>query len=102
MAASSWRTTPKPQGWGAIRRRILKRDNYECQMPTPLGVCRAPATDVDHITPASLGGSDQPENLRALCGPHHRTKSSSEGGRAAQAKRIPRKRKTEPHPGLIQ
>ena len=102
MAAPSWRTTPKPQGWGAIRKRILKRDNYECQMTTPLGVCRAWANQVDHITPASLGGSDQPDNLRALCHDHHKIKSSSEGGKAAQAKRIPRTRKAEPHPGLIQ
>lgn len=101
MAAPSWRTQPKPQGWGAIRRRILKRDNFECQMPTPLGVCSERATDVDHIIPASQGGSDADENLRALCGPHHRVKSSSEGGRAAQAKRIPRKRRQEPHPGLL-
>ena len=71
-------------------------------MPPPLGVCRAWANEVDHIIPASQWGSDQPENLRALCHDHHKVKSSSEGGRAAQAKRIPRKRKTEPHPGLIQ
>lgn len=102
MAAPSWRTQPKPKGWGAIRRRILKRDNYECQMPTPLGVCRAWANEVDHIVPASQGGSDDDPNLRALCHDHHKVKSSSEGGRAAQAKRIPRKRKTEPHPGLIE
>ncbi|MFG1683508.1 HNH endonuclease [Nonomuraea sp. NPDC049269] len=100
MAAPSWRTTPKPQGWGAIRQRILKRDNHACQMPTPLGVCGAWANEVDHITPASLGGSDEPANLRSLCGPHHKVKSSREGGQASAAKRIPRNRPAEQHPGL--
>ncbi|MFD9949698.1 HNH endonuclease [Nonomuraea sp. NPDC059023] len=102
MAAPSWRTTPKPKGWGSLRLTILKRDNHQCQWPAGAGVCGTPATDVDHIIPAHLGGSDHPNNLRSLCSPHHKVKSSSEGGRAAQAKRLPRKRKADPHPGLIQ
>lgn len=100
MAAPSWRTTPKPKGWGSLRQRILKRDNHACQMPTPLGECGAWANEVDHITPASLGGSDSEDNLRALCSQHHKVKSSREGGQASAAKRIPRNRPAEQHPGL--
>lgn len=33
----------------------------------PCEVCGAPAVDIHHITPRSLGGSDEPENLIALC-----------------------------------
>ncbi len=33
----------------------------------PCEECGAPAVDVHHITPRSLGGSDEPENLIALC-----------------------------------
>lgn len=99
MAAPSWRTQPKPPGWDTTRKRILKRDGHACQWPIPRGVCGAPANQVDHIVPAWQGGSDDDTNLRSLCEPHHKRKSSSEGGQAAARKRIPRRRPQEPHPG---
>ncbi len=37
----------------------------------PCEVCTAPAADVHHITPKSLGGSDEPENLVGLCRTNH-------------------------------
>ena len=95
----SARTSPLPKGWGAIRRRILKRDGFVCTLTLGGVRCTAPATDVDHIDdPADHSDA----NLRSLCGPHHRQRSAAQGGRAAQEKRIPRNRKAEPHPGLIQ
>jgi hypothetical protein len=95
----SSRTTPLPENWRSeIRPRILKRDDYICVWVTNGIRCQERATDVDHIgDPAD----HRDENLRALCAGHHRKRSSSQGGRAAQEKRIPRKRAPERHPGLI-
>lgn len=52
----------------ARRFRILRRDNYRCRL------CGASASDgeqvrleVDHITPRSKGGADDPSNLWTLC-----------------------------------
>lgn len=98
---SSWRSQPKPPGWKTTRIRILARDRHLCQWRLNQGICGAPANEVDHITPAWRGGSDEDANLRSLCTGHHKRKSAGEGGQAAQAKRIPRNRPREAHPGLI-
>lgn len=37
---------------------------------------KAPATDVEHMTPLSRGGSNQPENLRPACHPCNTSKGS--------------------------
>lgn len=95
-AVTSRRANPLPPGWPKTRLRILKRDGYRCtwiRQDSVGGRCPEKATDVDHVDP--LGGEGD-ENLRALCGYHHRLKSSSEGGRGVhQAKKKPR------HPGQI-
>jgi 5-methylcytosine-specific restriction endonuclease McrA len=41
---------------------VLARDRYVCQL------CGAPATEVDHVVRVADGGSDHPDNLRAICG----------------------------------
>ena len=97
----SWRTQPRPPGWHRTRRRILTRDNHQCQWPTGQLICGAYANQVDHIIQPIHGGTDEDENLRALCYGHHKTKSSSEGGKAKAANRIPKRRPPERHPGLI-
>lgn len=94
---NSRRVVPLPPDWRHIRLRILDRDGRRCQWPTRHGICGQPATDVDHIVPAHLGGTEDDANLRSLCGPHHRTKTSSE---AARARITRRSRTAEPHPGL--
>lgn len=91
-----WRSAPLPPGWEATRTRILERDGYRCQI---VG-CPRPARDVDHVVPTFEGGGDEDENLRSLCPPHHRQKSGREAARARLAKRS-RKRKPEPHPGIL-
>ena len=48
--------------WRKIRKRILERDLYTCQI---CGI--EEATHVDHILPRSKGGLDYDENLRATC-----------------------------------
>ena len=42
--------------------RVLK------EKPTgPCALCSEPAVEIDHIVPLSRGGSNEPENLQALC-----------------------------------
>lgn len=94
----SARTVQLPKNWPSLRRLVFKRDGYACTWTDHGARCGQPATDVDHIGDPS---DHDLANLRALCSPHHRRRSASQGGRAAQAKRIPRRRPSEPHPGLI-
>jgi hypothetical protein len=70
-------------------------------MPDSGDICGALATDVDHI---KNGDDHRDSNLRALCGPHHRQKSSREGAQAANANRrkiAQRFVRDEDHPGLM-
>jgi 5-methylcytosine-specific restriction endonuclease McrA len=53
------------RAWRTLRERILARDGHTCV------VCGAPATEVDHIMPVSVDGSDEPANLRAVCRRHN-------------------------------
>ena len=60
----------------SIRKRILERDGYACQI---CGVTRADMTIVvDHIIARALGGTDEDGNLRALCAPCNHDKSLEE------------------------
>ena len=57
--------------WGAIRRSILRRDQWRCQ------ICGGHASDVDHIVELVDGGSFyEPSNLRALCDNCHKAKTA--------------------------
>jgi 5-methylcytosine-specific restriction enzyme A len=100
--SSSTRRDRLPAGWNQIRRSILKRDNWRCQVRKEDGrPCGDHATEVDHIKP---GDDHRPENLQAICSWHHQRKSSREGGQANAAKRranANRFRRTEEHPGLL-
>lgn len=92
-----------PPEWPAIRRRILKRDNRECQHRDrgSREICGDFANEVDHI---QHGDDHSDGNLQALCSWHHARKSSSEGGaaRAVKRRQIRSKyRRTEDHPGLL-
>jgi len=44
--------------------------------------CTRPATQVDHIVPVDLGGTDERSNLQALCTYHHRAKTALEQSKA--------------------
>ena len=44
-----------------------------------MGYCTRPATDVDHITPRSKGGTDDWDNLQSLCHRHHSAKTARQG-----------------------
>jgi len=58
-----------------IRYEVLRRDNYACRY------CGGSAPDValtvDHVIPTALGGSDDPSNLVAACGPCNSGKTST-------------------------
>lgn len=61
-----------------LRSKILKRDQYRCQLNYS-DICTRRATEVDHVIPAVRGGDDDEGNLRAVCVPCHRRKTSYEG-----------------------
>ena len=51
---------------GEVPMTTLSRVSNE--KPTgPCALCSEPAAEIDHIVPLSRGGSNEPENLQALC-----------------------------------
>ena len=63
------------------RREIAKRQNWRCAGQQ----CREAQTpqelkeyDIDHIIPLQLGGTEEPDNLQALCPGCHRRKTDQE------------------------
>lgn len=58
-----------------LRFEVLRRDNHTCRY------CGGAAPDVkltvDHVVPTALGGTDEPSNLVAACGPCNSGKTSS-------------------------
>jgi len=91
LPASQGRTDPARAGttargygwqWQQLRLRILQRDLYQCQACKRAGRI-TPARDVDHILNRASGGTDDPDNLQALCKLCHAAKTEREAtGRA--------------------
>jgi 5-methylcytosine-specific restriction protein A len=76
--------------WQALRRLILGRDHYRCQINGPL--CRHTATEVDHIlSPLEGGDFWDTTNLRGSCKPCN----AGRGGVLARRRSFTY-RKTEP------
>ncbi|SFD14156.1 HNH endonuclease [Streptomyces aidingensis] len=94
---TSRRTHPRPQGWKTLRQEILNRDQHRCTWIDDGQRCTARGTDVDHI---GNPNDHTPDNLRTLCGPHHRRRTALQA-RAARGETPPRKRPRDPHPGLL-
>jgi len=69
--------------WQKLRERILKRDNYLCQISLAQGWV-VPATEVDHIIPKFEGGTDDPSNLQAVSHDEHEKKSRAEAEHARE------------------
>lgn len=79
------RGTRQQRGYGAawdrLRQVILRRDLHLCQPCKEAGRA-TPATAVDHIKPKAKGGTDDGDNLQAICEDCHRIKSAAEGHEA--------------------
>lgn len=63
--------------WELIRKRILERDGYLCQMCLSEGLYTS-ASHVDHIVPKQKGGTNAESNLQSLCKPCHARKTATE------------------------
>jgi 5-methylcytosine-specific restriction enzyme A len=72
--------------WRKKREAVLKRDRYLCQCEDCKGL-HLPASEVDHITPKSRGGTDDFSNLQALNPDCHARKTRSEAA-AARAQKM--------------
>lgn len=75
--------------WVKTRARVLTRDHYLCQ-PCLDKKRPTPATEVDHINPKAKGGTDDDDNLQAICTPCHKAKTEAEAAEA-QGRRVRRK-----------
>lgn len=101
ISATSWRTEPLPEGWGAIRYAILVRDPV-CRWGIPElgepGLCGQPSTEVDHI---GAVWDHSPDMLRGICHSHHVIRSTAQGRAAIARMRSLRIRPAERHPGYV-
>lgn len=72
----------RPRHWSysgeKLRRWVLRRDRYECQIRGPQ--CTVRATQVDHIFARVAGGTEHPDNLRAACKPCNMSKGTRPDG----------------------
>lgn len=81
---SGWKTSPRTASsgrtntahWKQQRAKALQRDNHQCQIRGPR--CTVTATQVDHILPVHLGGTDDLSNLASVCKPDHDAKTARE------------------------
>ena len=85
------------------RRRVLERDNHQCQIRGPK--CIGTATECDHIINVKAFGNqpelaETDENCRAACHPCHANKSALEGVQARAKRRAKLKLPVQKHPGL--
>lgn len=87
MTRPSWHHNGKSRhergygtAWTKLRKQILERDRHLCQPCLQQGRA-TPATQVDHRIAKANGGTDDPDNLRAICGPCHLAKSLADQGK---------------------
>ena len=61
------------------RQRIMEREGHVCRL------CQSAfATEVDHVVPIEDGGTDEADNLQALCHACHAAKTASENKRRTE------------------
>jgi 5-methylcytosine-specific restriction protein A len=76
--------------WLVIRKQVLERDGYQCQLRFA-GICIGEATEADHIIQPGSGGTDDLWNLRAVCRPCHARRTGRQGAIAKQRRAARRK-----------
>ncbi|GAB4672041.1 HNH endonuclease [Mycobacterium avium] len=94
-------TVTRGYEWQRLRRRVLARDDYTCQIRLP--GCVDEATEVDKCIPASVDPSlalDE-DNCRATCKPCHRQVTARQAAGASKAARERRKRPPRVHPSDV-
>ncbi len=74
-ALSSKRT--RGAAWMAIRDKVFKRDCGICVECTRHGRITV-ATQVDHVKPLAMGGTDDLDNLESICHQCHSVKTAAE------------------------
>lgn len=67
--------------WDKLRIIVLRRDKGLCQ-PCLTRNRTELATQVDHVLPKAKGGTDDFDNLQAICGPCHDEKTKAENAEA--------------------
>ena len=67
--------------WDKLRKQAMTRDDWLCQPCLRKGRA-TPATECDHITPKSQGGTDDLDNLQAICTDCHKAKTAQESAEA--------------------
>lgn len=74
--------------WQAVRRQVLQRDNYLCQVCKRAGRI-TPATTVHHITPLRVDYSKRldPANLETICNACHNKEHNERAQSLATKKR---------------
>lgn len=67
--------------WRKVRRLVLQRDGYDCQLRLP--GCTVHADEVDHVVPLSTDPdlAYDPSNLRAACRWCNRSRGNARGRR---------------------
>jgi 5-methylcytosine-specific restriction protein A len=86
----STRAARLPGNWARLRRIVLCRDKYICQVE--LDCCTTRATEVDHIRPRD---DHSPANLRAACHACNQRRNIE-----TRPRKPTLTRPTEAHPGL--
>lgn len=87
MSKTNWhgRGTNTERGYGYAWRKtralILRIDNHLCQVCLAKGR-PTPATEVDHILAKHKGGTDEADNLQAICRSCHQAKTQAEAAEA--------------------
>lgn len=81
------------RAWELIREQVLRRDNGLCQCPQCKGKLPPKiATEVDHITPKAMGGTDAMDNLRAVSSDCHKRITAEYQGANFMPEWLPRPR----------
>ena len=72
----AWTNGNTPHTTAAQRKRIMARDNRQCQIHGPQ--CQDTATEVDHIDNTRNEHYNTDSNLQAVCSTCHKAKTQSE------------------------